>query len=56
MNVIFVGMNIAAKKKKSKSIYDNEPEQKSAGRERVIFTENNRENADGKRGHFGSNR
>ena len=54
MNVIFVGMNIAAKKKKSKSIY--EPEQKSAGRERVIFIENDRENADGKRGHFGSNR
>lgn len=55
LGTTFVGMGVAAKKKKGNSVYDDEPEQKNplAGK-RVIFVkdEKDKENADGVRGHL----
>lgn len=55
LGVAFVGLSIIAKKKKSTSVYDNEPEQKNPLEgKKVIFIENDndKENADGVRGHL----
>lgn len=52
---VFVGMNILAGKKKGSSVYENEPEQKNPLEgKKVIFIpdENDKENADGIRGHL----
>lgn len=52
---VFVGMNVLAKKKKGSSVYENEPEQKNLLEgKKVIFIadENDKENADGVRGHL----
>ena len=55
LGAAFVGMSIAAKKKKAGSVYDNEPEQKNpmVGK-KVVFVEdeNDKENADGVKGHL----
>lgn len=55
LGAVFVGLSIAAKKKKANSVYDDEPEQKNplAGK-KVVFveSENDVENADGVRGHL----
>ncbi len=51
----FVGLSIVAKKKKSSSVYDDEPEQKNPMEgKKVIFMEDDSEieNADGVRGHL----
>ena len=53
--ITFIGLNIVAKKKKSESVYENEPEQKNPLEgKKVIFVENEQdnENADGVRGHL----
>lgn len=52
---VFTGMNILAGKKKGNSVYENEPEEKNPLEgKKVIFIadENDRENADGVRGHL----
>ena len=52
---VFVGMNILAEKKKGCSVYENEPEQKNPLEgNKVVFIvdENDKENADGVRGHL----
>lgn len=55
LGVAFVGMRIFAKRKKPDAVYDNEPNQKNpmAGK-RVVFVkdENDKENADGVKGHL----
>lgn len=55
LGIIFIVMNIVAKKRKGDSVYDNAPEQKNplAGK-KVTFVEdeNDEENADGVRGHL----
>jgi len=51
----FVGLSIISKKKKSSSVYENEPDQKNPMEgKKVIFVEdeNDSENADGVRGHL----
>ena len=53
--ITFVGLNIIAKKKKDDSIYENAPEQKNPFEgKKVVFIEdeNDKENADGVRGHL----
>lgn len=53
--IVFVGINIAAKTKKKKSVYDDEPEQKNPMEgKKVVFVEdeNDPENADGVKGHL----
>lgn len=53
--VIFVGLNVVAKKKKSDSVYEKESEKKNPLEgKKVIFVEdeNDNENADGVRGHL----
>ena len=55
VGIAFVGLNILASKKKKKSIYDDEPEQKNPLEgKKVIFIEdeNDIENADGVKGHL----
>lgn len=55
VGIAFVGLNILACKKKKKSIYDDEPEQKNPLEgKKVIFIEdeNDIENADGVKGHL----
>ena len=52
---VFVGMNILAKIKKKKAVYQNEPEQQNPFEgKKVVFVEdeNDAENADGVRGHL----
>ena len=52
---VFVGMNILAKAKKKKAVYQNEPEQQNPFEgKKVVFVEdeNDAENADGVRGHL----
>lgn len=52
---VFVGMNILAKIKKKKTVYQNEPEQQNSFEgKKVVFVEdeNDAENADGARGHL----
>ncbi len=52
---VFVGMNILAKTKKKKAVYQNEPEQQNPFEgKKVVFVEdeNDAENADGVRGHL----
>lgn len=52
---VFVGMNILAKIKKKKAVYQNEPEQQNPFEgKKVVFIEdeNDAENADGVRGHL----
>lgn len=52
---VFVGMNILAKIKKKKAVYQNEPEQQNPFEgKKVVFVEdeNDAENADGIRGHL----
>lgn len=52
---VFVGMNILAKIKKKKAVYQNEPEQQNPFEgKKVVFVEdeNDAENADGARGHL----
>ena len=55
LGIVFIIMNIVAKKRKGDSVYDNAPEQKNplAGK-KVTFVEdeNDEENADGVRGHL----
>lgn len=54
---VFVGMNILAKIKKKKAVYQNEPEQQNPFEgKKVVFVEdeNDAENADGVRGHLES--
>lgn len=55
LGTAFVGLRLAAKKKKGTSVYDDEPDQKNpmAGK-KVIFVEDekDKENADGVRGHL----
>lgn len=51
----FVGLTAAAKNKKADSVYENEPEQKNQLEgKRVVFVsdENDKENADGVKGHL----
>lgn len=51
----FVVLSVAAKKNKGNSVYDNEPEQKNpmAGKKvEFVEDENDKENADGVRGHL----
>lgn len=55
LSAAFVGLTISAKKKKGSSVYEDEPEQKNLMEGKsVIFVEdeNDRENADGVRGHL----
>lgn len=55
VGTVFIGMNILARKKKDSSIYENEPDQKNPLEgKKVIFIvdENDKENADGVRGHL----
>lgn len=55
LGTAFVGMEIAAYKKKPDSVYENEPEEKNPmeGRHvRFVADENDLENADGVRGHL----
>lgn len=55
LGTAFIGLNMVAKKKKSDSIYENEPEQKNKLEgKRVIFVEDEsyKENADGVRGYL----
>lgn len=55
VGTVFIGMNILAGKKKDSSVYENEPEQKNPLEgKKVIFIadENDKENADGVRGHL----
>lgn len=51
----FIGLNIIAKKKKADSVFKNAPEQKNTFEgQKVVFIEdeNDKENADGVRGHL----
>ena len=53
--IVFAVLNVIARKKKSSSVYENEPEQKNPLEgKNVIFVEDNheKENADGVRGHL----
>ena len=55
VGTVFIGMNILARKKKDSSVYENEPDQKNPLEgKKVIFIvdENDKENADGVRGHL----
>ena len=55
VGTVFIGMNILAGKKKGNSVYENEPEEKNPLEgKKVIFIadENDKENADGVRGHL----
>ena len=55
VGTVFMGMNILAGKKKGSSVYEKEPEQKNPLEgKKVIFIadENDKENADGVRGHL----
>lgn len=55
LGTTFVVLNAVAKKKKSDSVYDNEPEQKNPLEgKKVVFVEdeNDKENADGVKGHL----
>ena len=55
LGATFVGLSIVSQKKKSSSIYENEPDQKNPMEgKKVIFVEdeNDSENADGVRGHL----
>lgn len=55
LGAAYVGLSIAAKKKKGDSVYDNEPEQKNPMEgKRVIFVEDetDKQNADGVCGHL----
>ena len=55
VGTVFIGMNILAGKKKDSSVYENEPDQKNPLEgKKVIFIadENDKENADGVRGHL----
>lgn len=55
LGTVFIAVSVAAKKKKGESNFENEPEQKNPLEgKRVVFVkdENDRENADGIRGHL----
>lgn len=55
MGIVFVGLSIIAREKKSESIYDNEPKQKNPLEgKKVVFVEDesDQENADGVKGHL----
>ena len=57
LGTVFVATSILAKKKKENSVFENEPEQKNPLEgKKVIFVEdeNDKENADGVRGHLES--
>ena len=55
MGIAFAGLNVVAKKKNSDSVYENEPGEKNPFEgKKVIFIadENDKENADGVKGHL----
>lgn len=55
LGTVFAGLTAAAKNKKADSVYENEPEQKNQLEgKRVVFVsdENDKENADGVKGHL----
>ena len=57
LGLIFIGLKIVAGRKKGDSVYKNEPEQRNpmAGKKVVFITdENDKENADGVKGHLES--
>lgn len=55
LETVFIGLSIAAKKKKGSFVYENDPEQKNPMEgKKVVFVENenDKENADGIKGHL----